>query len=340
MNLRPYIVLAATALFLSNAAWAQSLPVLVLIADHEQRGLATRIEGQTADLAVRISIQQASLPAKLHEQLKFVTARATDRQAVIWFVKQDSSWIVRVIQDGRMLTRQVKASGAWSESACTEAVGLVVRTALQGLLNNAMAMEQLAETNKSDYAEPVKSPWGLQGDFGWSGLMETSKTFHQGIVLRWGANWGARTKKWYANLILGYFPNTSIRTSLAKFHLGRKDIGVVLGHNWQVYNCSPFTWSIGSEFSTSVLRFNRATYSTSPDLIPIDNSNFWMLALMPAIRTTCFFSSNFGISATIGADVIIGSVKFDVKTAPGLTPIASLWPVQPRATLALTFQWK
>lgn len=341
MNLRLYVVLATTLFLTSNAAWAQPLSVLVLIANHAQRGLATRIQGQTADLAVRITIQQAVLPANLPDQLEFVKARTTDHQVVIWFENQNGTWVVRVIEAEKMLTRRVQTSGAWSESASTEAVGLVVRTALQGLLNSVTVNENSHTTNKSEsVSDSVESPWGLHGDFGWSGLMENSETFHQGIVFRWGANWGAETNKWCANLVFGYFSNTFIRTSLATFHLDRKEIGVLMGHNWQVTDYPPFTWNIGSDFGASVLQFNRATYSTNPGLTSKDNSSFWMFALTPAIRTTWFFSRNWGISATLGADVIVGSVKFDVETASGLTSIASLWPVQPHATLSLAFQWR
>ena len=296
------------------------LRVLVLVDGDRERSLATRVEGQTTDLDAVIAITDA--PPGADAEGKAAQARAEAAKggsdAVVWFVPDGDGWTVNVLHDGETLRRQVaESSGAMSTSASTEAVALVVRTALRGLATGAPE-------------PPPPSPPGpslrVWGGLGWAGVLDgTGTPGHHGGQARLGVAVGP----WRVALEAAYHPAEKITSSQADILVERQEGGVVAGFDvW-----SAPRWCLGVEFLAAVLHFPRVTTSVGTGYTATAPQDLWSMGLRPAFSASLRLVGALWVTAALGADVILARPQFGVLEAGVFRPVVTMWAVQPRASL-------
>lgn len=138
----------------------------------------TRIQGQTNDLRVELLVDvRDSMPSDLGAQLRMANGLSQQQNAslVIWFIKQpdaESHFIVNIAlpKTRRLLTRDVGPGGVASNgsllsSAVKESAALVVRAAIQAVLNgspigevHAARFDIVAEAQTNEQVAPPLPP--------------------------------------------------------------------------------------------------------------------------------------------------------------------------------------
>ena len=124
---------------------AQALPlrIVVVVAAPEDRGLLTRVRGQTSDLETQVvAVDAAPLDVGFDAQLATARTLAQAQAAplAIWFARSGPRLVVYVadLASGRVLARGIdQGEGAHDASAQGEAAALVVRSAVRASLAGA-----------------------------------------------------------------------------------------------------------------------------------------------------------------------------------------------------------
>ncbi len=320
----------AVAIAAGAANRVEPLRVLVLVDGEGERQLAARVEGQTTDLDTFIITTEA--PAGLSPEAKAERARGdgvTHRaEVVVWFLAEGDGWVVNVAHgDDRLQRRVAESSGALSSSASTEAVALVVRTALRGIAIGAPPPPRTPE------APPV--PVRFWGALGWTAVLDGSgNPGHHGGEARAGAAVGS----WQVLLELAYQPGESIRSADATpgvptttIAVDRLAVGLVGGYellrgSW---------WRLGAEFGGAAVRYSRSTTELADNFKATPPRASWSPTLRPAFS----FSAHLGWAVwavlAAGADVVFARPQFEVNDAGVFKHISTLWAVEPRVSLTL-----
>lgn len=307
-----------------------SLRVLILLGSEEHRELASRVEGQTADLsAVVASAEGSALPADLDGQLAVVRAVRGRADVVIWFgADGGGARSVYIARGERVLARRIEvAPGTLSRSAASEAVALAVRTALIGFA---------AEDRAGDSAERDASVRGWAA-LGWSGLLDRSgSSGHHGVAVRAGAARG----RWRLGAAFSVQQVVAVRSTSASFDVGRQQLGVVLGADLAGPGLDPAArWSLGLELVLGAIRFPRTTTATASGLVATPAAATWSAAVSPGVRAARRLSSRTWLALEVGADLLGAPPRFDVQGNAGVERIASFWALQPRVALSALLDW-
>ena len=322
---------ATTVLSLTLAAAparADKLRVLVLVGSDGDRELVERIAGQTADLEASLEAEEAVLPPDLEGQRAAARSRAAKSGAdvVVWLDADASGRVVRVARGERFLQRRVTLSGAMSESASIEAVGVVVRTALQGLVAGG-------ELENSQPA-PRSSPLRAWAQLGWTGVLDgDGDAGRHGLT----AQVGGAAGRWRAAAFYSYYPTTSTHLSQATLRLGRQEAGAKAGVDLVGAGNDLARWRVGVDLSAGVARFSRFTASTASGLEATPGQTTWSPTLGPAARVGCRLVSKFWLVLTFGAELLFVRPELGVERPAGFERAMTLWPVEPHASLSLAY---
>lgn len=326
-------VVAVALLLAHRDARAERLRVLLLVGDEQQRELAARIEGQTADLDADVATADGSLPALDHRLAAERAARA-GADVVVWFVAaEDGGWIAHVARGDRVVVRRIDvAPGALSRSASIEAVALAVRTAVTGFASSADedAARELAEPEPA----PTARPWG---ELGATGLLDGTRA---------GGRYGAEVRAGIARgrfglgAMLGYEPAAAIDGAPASFHVERQHVGAVLSAELAASPAPAPRWSLAAELGAGAARFRRSTTATGAGLVATPAAVTWSPLLAPGVRLARRVASSAWLALQAGADVVLRRPEFGVQQSTGFQRLASVWALQPRATLSLLLDWR
>lgn len=313
----------ALAIALGVASREGPLRVLVLADGDRERQLATRVEGQTADLDVAIEV--GTVPAGLEGPEKDAAALAELRkgraEVVVWFFADGEGWSVHVAHGERHLLRRVQEpAGALSASAADETAALVVRTALRGLVS--------AEPPDEPPPAAARPSLRFWGGVGWTGVYDGSGTpGHHGVEARGGVAVGV----WRAGLEAGFNPSETLSSGRTSISVDRLVVGATAGVTpWE----TPWLrW--GVELGAGAARYHRVTEAVDPAFNKTSSRDSWSPLLRPTVSLSVRLVSVLWVSLALGADVVLRRPFFDIQKADGFQTIASTWAFQPRASLTL-----
>lgn len=312
-----------TVIALGAAPREGPLRVLVLVDGDREQQLASRIEGQTTDLPAEVTSEE--LPAGLTSDAKASTARAQasarGAEVLVWFEAVGDGWIVNVAHGAHTLTRRVEeSSGAMSASASTEAVALVVRTALRGI----------AVGEPPPPSEPVPPPPPLRvwGELGWAVLLDREGSQgHHGGEARLGLGVGP----WRFGLEADYHPAQRLASNLVTIEVERQSFGLLASLDV----AGGGRWRLSGELGAAALRFPRTTTFVAEGYSPLAAHSSWSPSVRPAVSFSFRLVWALWVSATLGADVVFDRPEFLVQQGVVFTRLATLWVVEPRASLTL-----
>ncbi len=354
----PGAIALLAALALSGTATAgPPIRVTVLVASEDDAVLATRIEGQTADLdAVVEQLEHAALPADLSVQLATARRVASDRDAdaVVWFRHDRDGWIVHVAEPAgdRVLVRRVhEREGAMSSSAAIESVAVIVRTAIRGMAAGgeigvsdgaSVPPVVIAATPPPVAAAITPSATGASessvrplrpfAELGWSGVLDGAAG-HHGI----GARIGAAGGPFRVAAVGAHHPATTYTSSDATIEVERQAVGVALGLD--VHGAAQrrrtARWRIAADLAVAMARFRRSTTSTSAGLEATAAAVSWTPVATPAVRLGRRLAPSTWITLSIGVDLVARPPEFGVAGGGMFIPVASQWPLQPHAGVGI-----
>jgi hypothetical protein len=325
-------VVAVALLLAHRDARAERLRVLLLVGDEQQRELAARIEGQTADLDADVASAEAG-PAGLDREVATLRAARAGADVVVWFVAAEGGgWIAHVARGGRVVVRRIDvAPGALSRSASIEAVALAVRTAVTGFASSS------DDDAARELAEPAPAPARPWGELGATGLLDGTRA---------GGRYGAAVRAGIARgrfglgAMLGYEPAAAIDGAPATFHVERQHVGAVVSAELAASPAPAPRWSLAGELGAGAARFRRSTTATGAGLVPTPAAVTWSPLLAPGVRLARRVASGAWLALQAGADVVLRRPEFGVQQPTGFQRLASVWALQPRATLSLLLDWR
>lgn len=338
-SIRRALVLARTlaavlALVGAAEARADRLRVLVLVAGDEQRELAARVRGQTADLDAAVATADTALPGDLDGQLAVARAARDRADVVVWFRGDPGGdWTAYVLRHERVLVRRVAgASGALSRSASQEAVALTVRTALAGL---AASAEPEPEEPAVVAERPALRPWGELGGTG--ALDGTRSSGRYGATVSGGVARG----RWHAGAMAGYQPQAAMDATSASIAVERLQAGAVVGGDLVVWpgERGP-RWTLALELGLGAARIQRVTKSAGSGLVATPSAATWSPLLAPGVRLARRVGSGAWLAVEAGADVLTHPPEYGVQRAAGFDRLGSVWAFQPRASLSVLLDWR
>lgn len=313
----------------SEEAPVRPLRVLVAVNEEQEHLLAARVEGQATDLEVDIIVLQVG-PGLEPDQLAAAAldaAEARGAQVTIWFVAEGDGWVVSVHRGPRTFRRLVTESrGAMSSSASVEAVGVAVRTTLRGVV----AGEHVPE---GPPPEPAPPSVRFVGGVGWTMVLDRPwSAGHHGVEARVGVGLGA----WRIGLLFAEHPFETIEVSDATLQLERQVGALMVGHDFRL---GP-RWRLGAAVGVEVLRFPRVTSTVAGGLTATTPQSSLNAAVRPEVELAFELGWSLWVSLRLGGEFLFHRPVFGVGEPGGVVrPIASLWWVQPTATLALGVEW-
>lgn len=312
-----------------SEASAAPVRTLVLVGGAEQRELAARIKGQTADVDAAVATVEVELPAELDDQIAMARAARSRADVVVWFGEdRNGDRLAYIARGDRLVVRRIHAAtGALSRSASIEAAALAVRTALVGFATGA-------EVDPEEGTELVPSvrPWA---SLGWTGTVDGTGSLGHGVALRAGAARG----RWRVGALVEYHPSVELSTASASIRVGRQQAALLLGADL-VGTRSTSRWGLGLELGLGAVRFPRTTVSAASGLLPTPESSAWSPLISPGVRVARRLSSKSWLSLDLGADVLSRPPEFGVQQTSGFEPLASTWGLEPRVAFSFLLDWR
>jgi hypothetical protein len=309
---------------MGSASREAPMRVLVVVNGERERQLATRIEGQTADLPVSIAITEVD-PDLDREQLAAAArseAQAHSAEVAVWLVGEGGGWLVNVAHGDRTFRRSVgEPTGALSSSASIEAAALVVRTVLRGLA----AGEEVPEVPPPS---PPPTPLRFEGALAWTAVLDhPGSTGHHGVELRAGAAFGP----WSFLLAVEEHPSQTIAAEEATIRLERQAAALLVGYDAQFAS----RWRLGGDLGVELFRLSRVTTAAAEGFVATPPKDSWSPALRPELHLGFRLVWNLWVSFHLGLDAFLSRPEFSIEGAAGTRTIAGLFWVQPRASLGL-----
>jgi hypothetical protein len=309
-----------------TARAAGRLVAVVVVAGEADRELASRVEGQTSDLALSLVIERRAPGAAT--ALAFGEAAAIAERhgarVVIWFERHLGSWLVHVAEPGedREFVRRVVARGDLASSATAEGVALVVRGALRAL----------AAGGTIGVAEPEASGPGRRGfaAIGWRGVNGGGPAIHHGVSARVGLGAG----RWHGDLATGYHPGVRIDDERATIAVERwsftAGLGVELGSAREGAG-----WRAGFAIDAGATRFERVTISASGTLDATPPATTWSPTASGRARLARRIAGRAWLELAVGAEVLLRAPEFGVVAGGSFAVHTRLRPIEPFGLLGL-----
>jgi len=267
---------------------------------------------------------------------------------VVWFRHLAGGAVVVYVADpaaNTVLVRQVSApsgeSPAVERSAAAEAAALVVRSALRalsaggkiGVETSAVAAHENAvaspDTPLATIGHRDRSSW-FTSVGGQVALDGASSHGTYGLAARVGHKRGALRA---ALLIAASLP-TSIDDELSSVEMARHAAALALGVDvWR-----PGRAVVTVEACVGAVGFFRSTVALQPEVVPTPNRVTTALLVGPGIRVLLRpieASRRVWVELGLAADLVIGRPELGYEAAGEFVPRDALWPVQPRAELAI-----
>ncbi len=344
------LVLAAPRAFADVPA---TLTAIVWVSSTTDRALLSRVQGQTADLDVTLSVADDTLPDDLAAQLSAATRLARERGArvAVWFtldrLADPSNLLVHVadVSSGRVFVRAIAAAhgdGANTgadvpavPSATLEAAALVVRGALRALAQGGtIGIAAPNSTSPSSVLSrgPSAPSWRVSASVGWQTSIDGLAAFgHHGPaarisggtgLLEVGASFGSA------------LPVTRV-DAWTSVQLTRLGFDVWVGAAWTVERQFRF----GAHVGVGAVLYFRATAAIDPRATPTPPRVLPSILVSPEVSAAWFptaLRGRLGVSLTLGADVVPSAPALGYDDGSGFQRFQTLWPVQPRIGLALS----
>jgi hypothetical protein len=321
-------LVALCALLAAGAARADPVRMLILVGDEQDRELAARIRGQTADLDAVVATAEGALPPDLEGRKALARAAGARADVVVWFGADGSDTLVYIARGDAVLVRRIAvAPGALSRSATSEATALAVRTALTGFAASR-ASEPVAAARPERVA-------GLRawGEVGGVGLLDgTIASGRYGASARLG---GARGR-WYLGASLAYQPRAAVDAAPASIEVEREQAALVLGVDVLPGASRPGArWSLGVELGLGATRYERVTTAAATGLVATASAETWSPVAAPGVRVARRLVSFAWIALEAGADLVTRPPQFGVQRTTGFDRVATVWAAQPRLAISL-----
>lgn len=299
----------------------------------------SRIRGQTIDLDVAlVRVADAAEPA-LSGQLDAATrlARAHRARVVVWLrpLPDQPGLAVHVVEPAadRLFVRRVpqREPGLAARSATIEAAALVVRSALRALAAGTpigVSARTLVAAEERAHAPP--SRWHLAAR--WQAALDGARRAgHHGLAARVGFGRGS----WQAHATLATHPRVTIADERAALRVARHDATVGMSWGWRAGGLR-----IAAALDAGVAVYTRATdplddgvAAAAPSLVPA-------LCIRPGARVHLpVLAAGLFVELEAAADVLLGAPEFVYQRDGLLEPHTRLWPVQPRASLGLMWEF-
>jgi hypothetical protein len=322
-------LLALVALLAAGAARAERVRMLILVGSEQDRELAARVRGQTADLDAVVATAEGALPPDLEGRKALARAARSRADVVVWFGTDEGGQTLAYVARGdTVLVRRISvAPGALSRSAASEAVALAVRTALTGFAASRAAEPESAEPPER---EPRLRAWG---EVGGVGLLDgTADAGHYGVSGRVGAAKG----RWYLGAALALQPQAAIDAAPASIEVERQQAALVLGADvLPGANRPDARWGLGVELGLGAVRYRRVTTATGTGLVATASAETWSPVAAPGVRVARRLFSFAWLALEAGADVVSRPPQFGVQRTTGFDRLATVWAAQPRLAISL-----
>jgi hypothetical protein len=313
----------AAALASARGAAPQEGPLRVLVAvnSDRERLFAARVEGQTTDLDVAIIVAELG-PGLDPDRLAAAAgeeAQARGAEVAVWFVTEGDDWIVNVSRGERTIRRLVvEPKGALSASASMEAVALVVRSSLRGVVVG----EEVPED------PPPEPPLSFLAELGWAAAMDRAwSSGHHGVEVRVGV----KMDHWRIALLLEEHPPETIVASDVTVRLERQLLAVVFGYGFRFAS----RWRFGVALGAELFRFQRITSTVADGLLATGPQVSVIAGARPELDLTFRLVWSLWVYLRIGGDFLIEWPQLMVRRDGATRAVVSLWRVQPTAAVGL-----
>jgi hypothetical protein len=308
-----------------------ALRLLLLVSGQEERKIATRAEGQLADLDVTTSVELFQPAPELAEQRVEALGRCQDAgaDAVAWFGTEGGARFVYLAQEGRFFSRGVPPSvGPVSTSASEEAAALVLRTAVRGLLAGALwAPAPLFEPPAASPAPPTLSGWGAAA---WLFQLDGQRSGgRHGIALSGGLARGP----WRAGLFLHFSPPLALATD-ATYDVTRLAAGASLSYAL----VSQQSWRASASLRLAAEAFLHSSSGATalPGLVPAQTHDA-SPSLHLGAGLEARLSRSLWLELEAGATLLFQPPSFGVETSAGFLESSALHTLSPTLRLGLLY---
>jgi len=351
---RVYLVAAAFVVVALSARAARAqedrMRTVVRAATSADRELLSRVQGQTVDVDVELLPVRDPLEASVSAQLRAAAAlsRKHSARVVVWFRHLPDGEVVVYVADpgeGTVLIRQVAtpvAGGSSVErSAAAEAAALVVRSALKALAaGGRIGVERPEVAAPPEPEEPPEAPTTATKrrsrtawltSVGWHSALDGASSFGvTGLTARLGHQ---RGRVVFALVAAASLP-VSIEDDLTSVEIARHVAAASLGVDAWAGERAALT----AELSVGVVGFFRSTVALQPEAEPTPSRVTPALLVAPGLRLRVRPLSSVRsvwLELGVAADIVIGRPELGYERDGEFVRRDQLWPVQPRAELAL-----
>lgn len=299
--------------------------MLVGINGELEHQFAARIEGQTAELDVAITVAELG-PGLDPDNLAAAVldeAEARGAEAAVWFVAEGDGWVVSVSRSGRTVRRLVvvESKGTLASSSSIEAVALVVRSSLRGVLGGEWSAQ-------APPSEPAPSAPGYFAELGWTAALDRASSYgHHGVEARVGID----VDGWRISLLLEEHPPETVAAREVTVELERQVLALVFGYRFRL---AP-RWRFGAALGAELLRFPRVTTVVADGLVATSPQSSASGAVRPELDVALRLFWSLWLCLRVGADFLFSWPQFTVRQEGAARVVATLWQVQPTATLGL-----
>lgn len=338
------------------AANNPAMGVVVRVAQESDLRLLSRIEGQIADLEIRL-VRHRSVALEPSSRARFARARDLARthkaRIVVWFAPAGANAVqVFVADPGRdsLFARRVATADG---SARAEAVAIVVRSALQALAQGGrigVRVEEpkptgsavddgdeglVSEAPKQKLRQRIASAagwrWnlGLQGQIAFDG---ESSPGQRGMSGRVGLGRG----RLQIGVVGVVGLSDQLRDSMTTVHLARHSVGV--GAALRLGRSERSALWIGID--GGVIAYTRSTSVIAVGLTPAPPSTTVAGFAAPFVRAQWrpMSTRRLWVTAQLAAAAVVGApaLRYELAGAPVVRN--ELWPVQPTLGLGLRLE--
>jgi hypothetical protein len=293
--------------------------------------LVSRIEGQTADLAWQIAVEDAAVPP----DLAAVRAYETRARVVAWFVRTARGYDVSIadLRDRRILTQAVDApeGEALAESALYETVAYLFRTTLEALaLGGSFGVEMEEPARPVEVRPPnvevrptIARPRGtarLDGAIGYATAID-GRFAHAPL---------ASLGLWLGSVRLGLGGEVGVPVSdegaTVSIELARHRVHASIGFDL----VSAESFSLVAEAQAGAVLYRRATIAARAPLVAAEPETSASPLVSLELRAILWIAGAFGVFLEAGADAILLPPVFEVSWGGNALEVGSAWPVAPR----------
>lgn len=319
----------------------------------EDEALLPRLQGQTVDLPLRLRPRRAPGLIATPEDERDFAQRLRDPAepdlAILWFRHQPTGATRVLLLRGDVLVQRVvdppKDASAAARSAHREEVALVARSLLRAPLalspSAAPPLSPLPAPSPQPAPPPPRAPrsiMALYGALGWSVATDGASPVQQGPLLQLGlsAASAAPAARWSLQvaLTLAAALPAHLRDAFTEIALSRQALGVEVAGRRRLGS----RWLLGAGLFAAAALYERRTSARDPHVLAAPPGLSAALLLSPGLRAAVRLAPRFYLELSGAADLVLHAPQLvyarDGDPSTALVR-ATLWPAQPRFSLAL-----